>query len=130
AIYPVLKEVRAHDSVGGHAALRMPHQPERLYVLFADLLDDEVDDVLQVFVVGSRPRPGRGVRRGDHQPIFVLVVHDREVVTLPVTVRSSAVQAKHESDLLVLLKIARIVEEISAPRLHLDYVSLVYDNSP
>src|SRR5437660_998091 len=40
------EEVCADNSVGGHAALRVPDQPERLDVFFADLLDDEVDDVL------------------------------------------------------------------------------------
>src|SRR5713226_8950733 len=46
AINLVLEEVCADNSVGGHAALRVPDQPERLDVFFADLLDDEVDDVL------------------------------------------------------------------------------------
>src|ERR1700687_4507822 len=86
AIDLILEEVRADDPVGGQAALRVPNQPERLDVLLADLLDDEVDDVLQVLVVRRRPRPRRGVWGGDDQAVFVLVVHDREIVALPVPV--------------------------------------------
>src|SRR6266404_4378867 len=130
AIDLVLEEVRAHDPVGGHAALRVSGQPESLYVLFADLLDDEVDDVVQVLVIGVTPHPGRRVRGGDDQPVLVLVIHDWEIVTLPVSIRAGAVKTKDEGDFLALLQIARIVEEVGAPRLHLDHVSFIDHGGP
>ena len=108
----------------------MPHQPERLDVFFADLLDDEVDDVLQVLVVHGRPRPRRGVWGGDDQPVFVLIVHDREIVALPVPVRAEAVQAEDEGDFLALLQVTWIIEKVGAAGLHLDHVSLIDYQGP
>ncbi len=76
-------------------------------------------------VVGLGPHPRRRVRRRDHQPVLVLVVDQREVVPLPVPVRAGAVEAEDERHLLARFQIARIVEEVGAPGLHLDHVALV-----
>ena len=107
----------------------MPGQPERLDVLSADLLDDEVDDVLQVLVVGHGPDPRRGVRGCDDQAVFVYVIHQREIVTLPVSIRAGSVKAEHEGDLFSLLQVARVIKKVCAARLHLDNVPLVYHHS-
>src|SRR5215510_2311412 len=125
SVHPVLEEIRTHEPVGGHAALGMAHQPESLDVLLADLLDDEVDDVLQVLVVGVSPHPRRRVRSGDDQTILVHIIQQREIMALPVPVRAGAVQAQNEGDLLALLQVARIIEEVGAARLHFDHVPLV-----
>ena len=69
----------------------------------------------------------RRVRRGDHQPVLVLVVHQREIVPLPVAVRAGAVQREDERHLLARLHVARVVEEVGPPRLHLDDVAFVDD---
>ena len=102
-----------------------PTSQNALMFSLAELRDDEVDDVLQVLVVGLGPRSRRRVRRGDDQTVLVLVVHEREIVALPVPVRTGAVEAEDERDLLAWLQIARIVEEVGAAGLHLDHVALV-----
>src|SRR5581483_5543646 len=126
AVNPLLKEVSAQEPVRGQAALRVPDQPERPDVLPANLLDDRIDDVLQVLVVVGRPRSRRRVRCSDHKAILVHVVHDREVVPLPVPVGAEAMKTEDEGDFLALLQVARIIEEIRAAGLHLDHGAGIY----
>src|SRR5215469_520270 len=67
----------------------------------------------------------RRVWRGDYKTVLIHVVKKREIVALPITVGTGAVNAKNEGDLLAWLEIARIVKEVGATRLHLDYRTLI-----
>ena len=87
SVDPVLEEVGPYTTrLGGHAALRVAHQPEGLDVPPGPICPatTRVDDVPQVLVIGLGPHPRRRVRGGDHQTVLVLVVEEREVVALPV----------------------------------------------
>ena len=44
-------------------------------------------------------------------------------MALPVSVGAGAVQTENESDLLAFLEVARVIEEVGAPRFHLDDIS-------
>src|SRR4029453_4463023 len=123
----ILEKVGTHDPIGSQAALRMPNQPEPPDVLVADLVDDGVDDVLQVLVVGLGPGPRRGVRRGDDEAVLIFEIQHREIVALPVPPGAPAGQAQNERGLLVRLQVARVVEEIRATRLQLDHLAGVDD---
>src|ERR1035441_3640034 len=65
------------------------------------------------------------VRRGDDQAVLVLVIHDRKIMALPIPVRACAVQTEDESNFLVRLQIARVIEKVGAAGLHLNDGSLV-----
>jgi hypothetical protein len=78
-------------------------EPERFDVFLSELVVHERDDVLQVLVIGGRPDARRRIRRGNDQPVLVLVVDDREIVPLPVAVRAATVQAQHERHLFAAL---------------------------
>ena len=107
-----------------------PASQKALMFSLADLFDDEVDDVLQVFVINLGPPSYRRVWSSDDQAIFVHVIQQWEIVALPVPVRAASVQAENEGYLLALLQVAWIIEEISAARLHLDNVSLIDHRGP
>ena len=115
----------------------MADEPERLDVPRAEAVDDHGRDVLQVGVVGrGYPRPhtrlagkenrtGRGGGRGHHEAVLVLVVDNREIVTLPVSDRSRAMDVEDEHHLFAGLQIAGIVEEKLAAGLGLGGVAEV-----
>jgi hypothetical protein len=70
----------------------MSDEPERFDVLLSNLIDQCRHDVLQEFIVGradphARGFSGRRRRRRNDQPVLVLVIQQREVVTLPVPAR-------------------------------------------
>src|SRR5262245_20094304 len=103
----------------------MADEPERLDVLLAYLGFNRLDDVLQILIIRCGPHSGWRIWRGDYESILVFVIQQRKVVALPVAVRTAAVQAENERDLLSCLQIARVVEEVSAARLHLDNRPLI-----
>ena len=70
-----MEELGAQESVGGHAALRMADQPERLNFAVTDLVVNQADDILQVFVIGRRPDLGRSIWRGNNEAVFFLEIH-------------------------------------------------------
>ena len=130
AVDAVLEEVGPDYPVRGHTTLRVADEPERLDVLLAELVEHEIDDVLQVLVVGCRPDARRRVRRGDDQSVLVLVVHDREVVPLPVAIRAAAVKAQHERHLFAAFQVARVVEKELAAGLRFNCGPLLDDRRP
>ena len=75
----------------------MTDQPKCSDVVSADLFVDQIDDVLQVFIVGGSPYPGRSVGRCDYEAVFVLIVQDREIVALPVSIGTGTVKTKYTS---------------------------------
>src|SRR5262249_33132538 len=107
--------------------LRVPDKPECFDVLSPKLVNHRSGNVLQICVIVSRPDSRRRIWRRDDQAILVFEIHDREVMTLPVSIRSGTIQAQNERDLLASFEIARILEEIGATGLHLDHRALVYD---
>ena len=104
----------------------MPREPERLDVACADFLDDRRDDVLQILIVGLRPRARRRVRRRDDEPVLVDVVENREVVPLPVSPRAPAVQAEDDGNFLIRFQIAWVIEKVCPACLHLDDLAGVH----
>src|SRR5213075_1941056 len=50
AVHSLLEEIRSNNPVRRQPTLRMTDKPERFNIVFADLLDDRLDDVLQVLV--------------------------------------------------------------------------------
>src|SRR5207244_958492 len=110
-----------------HTSLRVAHQPERLDIFSADLFVYEPDDILQILVIGRGPDSRWSIGGGDHETVFIFIIHDREIVALPVSVRAAAVQAKNERHLLAAFQVAGIIEEEFAARLRLDRAAL-FDN--
>ena len=82
----------------------------------------------RILVVRRAPdRVGRA-GRDDDQLVLVLHVQEGRVVALPVGVGAAAVEAEHEVDLVARLVALRAVEEVGAPRLHLDRVARLGDD--
>jgi hypothetical protein len=114
------------ESIRNAAALGVSRQPERLDVLRSNLLIDEFDDLLQVpIVVLWTPLSIHGRRRGDHETIPVLEIHERQVMAMPVAEHTSPVETQYQQHGLVRLEIARVIEKESAIALWEDSVPMV-----
>ena len=84
----------------------MSHQPESLDVFASDLRDESIHDVLQIPIVFSRPDAARRERRCHNEAVLVDEVDKRKVVTLPVAIRPTAMQAENQRDLVTAFQVA------------------------
>src|SRR6185503_7465465 len=104
----------------------MACKPECLDVLLAELFNNRSDDVLEILIVRRRPCAPRREWSCDHQPVFINVVQEREVVALPSPIGPTAVQTEDKRDFLALLQIARVVNEVGASRFLLHHRPAAY----
>ena len=98
----------------------MSGQDKVVDVFLSDGADDEIDEVVQIFVIGFAPIANGRAGRDDDKVIFVLHVHRRKVVALPVGVGAEAVKAEKDVDLLAGPVTGRTIEKERPARLEVD----------
>jgi hypothetical protein len=74
-------------------------------VLLSNLGVNPVNDILQIFVVGRLA----GALGSRSQPVFPRVLQERDMVTLPVAIRTRSMETQDESDSFARLQIARVI---------------------
>ena len=125
SVNPAGEEVRAQESIGSHATLRMADQPEGSDAISTEPLDHHIDDVLQVLIISfgcpHASRLGCGRRRsGDHQAVLVAEVVRREVAVLPRSQGPATVQTEEKDEVLVGPERIWVVEKDRTPGIRID----------
>ena len=100
----------------------MAHEPERPDPVHPEALEDELDHITEVLVVGVRRPVTHRLGRlrggsGNHEPVLVDVVVGREVAALPHTRRAAAVEIQQERQLALIGVGGTVQIELPAGRL-------------
>jgi hypothetical protein len=59
----IAEEISADKTIGGKASMRAANKPKGVDAFFAELIDNEIDDVFEIGVVSGRPDLGRRIGR-------------------------------------------------------------------
>jgi hypothetical protein len=59
----IAEEISADKTIGGKASRRVANKPKGVDAFFAELIDNEINDVFEIGVVSGRPDLGRRIGR-------------------------------------------------------------------
>ncbi len=94
-----------------------------LHILLADRRNDEIDDIVQVLIVGIAPITHRRAGRYDDELVLVLDVERGKIIPLPVGVRAVSMQAQYDIHLVARLVVGGAIKKKSAAGLQLDRIA-------